>query len=121
MSRYSIRSLIFGVTLVAALLGWFTDHLRLKRELDAERGQNWLAGKSWEDRRTHIKDVANEPNPNVPLLLFALSDPDAVSGPITINPPVPSADLACACVAGDSGDLFGTRLFLTAPRSSHQC
>ncbi|MEQ8790925.1 MAG: hypothetical protein RIC55_31975 [Pirellulaceae bacterium] len=78
MSKYSIRSLILAVLFVAVLFGWFADHIRLVRELEIERRQNWLAGESWEERRARVKEVVKEPDPNVPLLLFALSDGDPI-------------------------------------------
>ncbi len=78
MSKYSIQSLILAITFLAVLLAWFVDHRRLVRELEIERKQNWLAGESWEERRTRVKDVVNEPEPDVPMLLFALSDGDPI-------------------------------------------
>ena len=48
----------------------------MNRILEAERKENFLTGFSWQERRNNIVEVASKPEPDVAMLLFALSDPD---------------------------------------------
>jgi len=47
--------------------------------LDAEQQRGLIAAESWEKRRQEVLRIANGSTPpDIPLLLFALSDPDGV-------------------------------------------
>jgi len=76
MKTFSLRSLCVFVAITALACGWAVDHHHLSRELDVQRKRGNLSDASWEVRRARIAEVAKQDVPDVPLLLYALSDPD---------------------------------------------
>ena len=77
MRRYSLRSLFLGVVVIAFTCGWIADHWRLQHELDIERGRGEIAAADFETRLKAIRMLtAKGKDPDIPLLLYALSDPD---------------------------------------------
>lgn len=77
MNRFSLKTLVIVVAFAGVFLAWRTDHNRLIRDLAHEREQNLLSAFDTDTRAARIKEIANQENPDVPLLLYALSDPHA--------------------------------------------
>lgn len=82
--RYSLSTLLVAFVILAIITSWFVDRRRLamerdqvSRQLAIEMKRNLLAAESYETRRAQIAALAQCKDPcNVPLLLFALTDPD---------------------------------------------
>ena len=76
LRRLSLKTVFVVVAIASIFCAWWADRSRLHRMLEAERKENFLTGHSWQERRKNIVEAASQPEPDVAMLLFALSDPD---------------------------------------------
>jgi hypothetical protein len=82
--RYSLSTLLCSVLIAAIALSWFVDHRRLaskcdelSRQLGVQMKRNLIAAESIEARRAKVLELTTGSDPSdVPLLLYALTDPD---------------------------------------------
>ena len=83
--RYSLRTLLTLLLIFSIVLSWFVDHRRLVTERDrisqqlaVEMQRNLISAASYDSRLAETARLVESDDPHtVPLLLFALTDPDS--------------------------------------------
>ncbi|WP_044251601.1 hypothetical protein [Rhodopirellula sp. SWK7] len=91
--QFSLRTGLIGVAFIGLGIAWMVDHARIaserhiiQRRLEIELQRGLIAAESWEKRRQEVTRIANGTTPpDIPLLLFALSDPDQMVSQTALN------------------------------------
>ncbi|EMI41109.1 hypothetical protein FHS27_006531 [Rhodopirellula rubra] len=84
--QFSLRTGLIVVAFFSIGIAWMVDRVRIagerdsiQRKLEIEIQRGLIAAESWEKRRQEVSSIANGKSPpDIPLLLFALSDPDRI-------------------------------------------
>ncbi|MCM2374942.1 hypothetical protein [Aporhodopirellula aestuarii] len=91
--QFSLRTGLIVVGFIGIGIAWMVDRTKIagerdsiQRTLEHELQRGLIAAESWEKRRQEVSRIANGASPpDIPLLLFALSDPDRMVSQTALN------------------------------------